>query len=115
MKYLLVMKGFRIATTLADDDQHCRPQSIGEYCGGCTQCLLMQANHYGMTIRKLEGLWVVYECVYYSVSNLYWKVKNWLTKNSPSCNCMYCRGPKACKCWFPDIPTRGPCMKCGGW
>lgn len=73
MKYLLVMSGFRVCTVLADDGQQCN--AWNGYCGGCTGCLLTQAQYNGCTVHELKGFWKFYEWVYIVISNTYWSVK----------------------------------------
>jgi len=49
---------------LLDDNDSCHPYAGGDYnghCGGCGTCMLMQAAHYGLTLKNVEP--VGYETV----------------------------------------------------
>jgi hypothetical protein len=63
-KYYVIMDGWKCLTVISDERQ-CWPP---EYCGGCDACMLMQAYHYGNTIRELKGFWKVYEWVAFQVT-----------------------------------------------
>ena len=32
-------------------DECCKPMGVGEYCGGCINCIMMQASHLGLLIE----------------------------------------------------------------
>lgn len=71
-KYFVILRGWRVATVIANDGDDCRA-SPSERCGGCSECLLMQASHYGMTIRDLKGFWKLYEyCSFHAEQAWYW-------------------------------------------
>ena len=76
MSYVLVMKGLRVLTVLDPEHKPCRPYEPNDVCGGCDQCQLAQAAHYGCTIRRLKGFWRVYEPVARHVGNWCWRIKH---------------------------------------
>jgi hypothetical protein len=40
--------------TVIDPDDSCRPYEPNDRCGGCGECLLMQAIHYGYKLREVN-------------------------------------------------------------
>lgn len=53
-KHWAGVKTARLVTILADDGDSCHAREYGDLCGGCTECQLKQARHYGYKI--LDGL-----------------------------------------------------------
>ena len=77
-KFVLVMQGIHVVDVLNENGSNCNPFDPGDLCGGCDQCLLMQASHYGCTLRECKGFWKWYEAAYYRLNNIYyWLRREW--------------------------------------
>lgn len=37
-----------------DPKDNCKPMGIGEYCGGCDNCLIMQASHLDLLVEIID-------------------------------------------------------------
>jgi hypothetical protein len=47
---------------LDPDNSSCKAACIGEYCGGCDMCLMMQAQFYGYELRDVPAEKYVRKC-----------------------------------------------------